>query len=151
MEQFKLDIFSKDHPESYLRVETLASPESEQIIAELLRVLRLDTSRSRDSDLFEELERRVEKFPLHDRETIDLIREITDGQNSGTDTDVFLIWGIKEAVDRVLLSDLLKSWEYIWYDVSDEAVVLLIPQFYSLLLATDHGYLGKLNPFSFPA
>jgi hypothetical protein len=40
--------------------------------------------------------------------------------------DVYIIWD-KDAVDLMSIESLIKYWNFLWYDVSDEAVILYSP------------------------
>src|SRR5690606_28512971 len=56
--------------------------------------------------------------------------------------NVYIIWDIDSSVDKMVLGELLVNWEYIWYDTSDEAMVLYIPSSKVIIFITDHGYIS---------
>jgi len=146
MDQFKLDIFSKEHCDvSRIGIKTLLNQQSRDIIIEMLSLLGIDKSIIASSaEFFESFEKTLQYRTQYGRDGVSraLLKDLLTNVGVVDSDLVYLIWSLEENVDTIEAKNLFKYWEYIWYDASDEALILYIEK-KEVVLITDRGHIGS--------
>ncbi len=55
------------------------------------------------------------------------------------DLDAFIVWRYPNEIDRFKLGSLKVYWDYIWYSMGDDAIVVVIPEKSIVILLTHYG------------
>jgi serine/threonine protein kinase len=142
MEKFKLDIFEKNNPSKRIDFWTLNIDDSSWILGLLKKMLENNINISTTERFYQDLEQYltneyVDFDEIDESLLINLFRELKIKES----TMCFVIWEIESKVNIFEIRELIDKWEYIWYDASDEAMVLFMPGIKQILLITDQGYI----------
>ena len=139
MEEFKIEILKKEKPEDLLEFTTLNMEDTKWIISNLLKVA--DLSGINTEQLYTFLFKSLKNEISYEREVSATFLEnlLLTKFNIPSDTLCFVFWDYESGVDLFKVKELLNNWDYVWYDKSDEAMVLYFPSQEKLILVTDHG------------
>jgi hypothetical protein len=144
MEPFKFDIYKSENPDLDLNITSLDPLESGKIIGFLLCHHMIDDPQIKNSNFFHLLEKSVEKISCQEI-TSALIDQIIQREEVDKESEVFIIWDLDTLVDKTDCSTLIINWDYIWYDASDEALILFFVKSKLTVLITDRGYYSKFH------
>lgn len=144
MEKFKVDIYLSEHDgNEVFKYETLSDFQSGKVIGMLLSLLGFTDCDTLSQAFYPFLEKEIdEKIIYNDSVDGGLLSTVFSQIVTDDNDDVYIIWDIDCTVDRMRLSDLIDNWEYIWYDTSDEAVILYLLHSKNVVFVTDRGYLS---------
>ena len=144
MEKFKVDIYLSEHDgNEVFKYETLSDFQSGKVIGMLLSLLGITDCNTLTQTFYPFLEQEIDEKIIYKDSADSVLLSSVFSQIATDDNDaVYIIWDIDYRVDRMRLGDLIDNWEYIWYDTSDEAVILYLPQRKSIVFVTDRGYLS---------
>jgi len=120
MENYKIENFLKELDIQFPTFQSLEAESRHKIIKDVCLLCKIENIKKQ---LFKQLQGRLGFFDL-DKEgsyKISLILEKCILMHD--DFDCFIIWNEND-IDRIKTSDILLYWEYLWYDVSDEYVIL---------------------------
>ncbi|RYE18318.1 MAG: hypothetical protein EOP51_22205 [Sphingobacteriales bacterium] len=143
MEQFKLDIFKSETGED-LDFTTINDVESDRVKKVMLNLLGLADCSITTQGLFKYLEGNIAyktKYPRSDIDG-DFMQIMLKKLNVSYPTTGYILWDMTNKVDQFDLEYLIKNWDSVWFGVSDEALMLYLPNYKIVLLMTDHGYIG---------
>jgi hypothetical protein len=144
MEKYKIEIFKKENSNDTFEFKTLSEFLSGKVIGLLLRHFGFKTMNVTNVDFFRNLETNIRnKIPYGSSGITKVqLENIFSNFRITDDSPIFLIWDLDTMIDYLTLRNLLKYFEYIWYDSSDEALVLFVPEAEFVVLLTDRGYLA---------
>lgn len=144
MEKFKVDIYLSEHDgNAVFKYETLSGFQSGKVIGMLLSLLGITDCDTSSQAFYPFLDKEIdEKIIYNDSVDSGVLSTVFSQIATDDNDDVYIIWDIDCSVDRMRLSDLIDNWEYIWYDTSDEAVILYLPHSKNIVFVTDRGYLS---------
>lgn len=144
MDKFKIDIYRSENEGTIFNFETLDDFGSGKLIGMLFSLLEITSYEISTKSFFSYLEGKLAdkifyKDPGVDKDLLySLSKELLlEGQDN-----VYIIWDVNSRVDSIKLAELINNWDYIWYDVSDEAIVLFFPISKRIVFITDHGYVS---------
>jgi len=141
MEKFKVDIYRSEHGNEVFKYETLGGFQSGKVIGMLLSLLGITDYNTPAQAFYPFLEKEIgDKIIYNDGVDSGLLSSVFSLITTDDNDDVYIIWDIDCNVDTMRLSDLIDNWEYIWYDTSDEAVILYLPHSKNIIFVTDRGY-----------
>lgn len=144
MEKFKIDIYlAENKGNEVFQYETLNGFQSGKIIGMLLALFGVTDHATTPQAFYPVIDKELDKKIFYDtivdsRLLFSIFSKFTTDFNS----EVYVVWNIDCDVDRMRLGDLVDYWEYIWYDTSDEAIILYLPQSKNIVFVTDRGYLS---------
>ena len=146
MQKFKLEIYKKENQRSILEYETLNLDESNSIFLKIKNIVKCISKDLDDEVIFKSAEKKLfQCIDVKDEIDQDLIAHIfLDIIKLPLDSKVYIFWDINSFIDQFNIEKLIENWEYIWYDTSDEAILIYIEFKSILMLITDHGFI-KLN------
>lgn len=142
MESFKLEIFKKENSKGRIDFSTLNTQDSIWVLSLIKDMFygRIDVSTTQK--FYQDLEDNIDVEHVGFDEIDNcILRDILTEYEINESSLCFVIWEIESSVDLIGFGELIDKWEYIWYDSSDEAMVIFIPGINRLLLVTDHGYI----------
>lgn len=143
MEKFKVDIYLSEHDgNEVFKYETLDGFQSGKVIGMLLSLLGITDCAIPSQAFYPFLEKEIDEKIIYNDSVDNGLLSSVFLQITADNDDVYIIWDIDCSVDRMRMDDLIDNWEYIWYDTSDEAVILYLPQRKSIVFVTDRGYLS---------
>lgn len=144
MEKFKVDIYLSEHDgNAVFKYEILSGFQSGKVIGMLLSLLGITDCDTSSQAFYSFLDKEIdEKIIYNDSVGSGVLSTVFSQIATDDNDDVYIIWDIDCSVDRMRLSDLIDNWEYIWYDTSDEAVILYLPHSKNIVFVTDRGYLS---------
>lgn len=146
MEKFKLDIFKSENPGLVLDFQNLDLFTSGKIIGMLLSFLGYDSIQIVTSQLFNDIQgRSFSKINYDGEVTTGFLNNLISDLDIDKDDKLFVIWDLKSSVDVFAADTLVRYWNFIWYDTSDEGVLLFIPDRKLGLFVTDRGYISVLR------
>ena len=141
MEKYKLENFQKEYGGKKLNFIPLGSYEVQVFKNRLRNELSVESELSLLS-LWEILE--STKFNI---DTTDNLSQIFKNLkiNISNDVNVYVIWNLNNEIDFFKYEELSQYWEDIWYDTSDELVLLYAQGFY--ILISEWGEIRYINIF----
>jgi len=140
MDNYKLDIFRKETAEE-LQYLSLNFEDSLWITQSIISIIDPQVSINNTPSYFRFLEASLEEEVRYDQEVLkEDLGSILDLDSLKLDSLIYVVWDLESKVDLFKLDNLLNYWEYIWYDSSDEAIILFVPCIRKILLVTDHGF-----------
>lgn len=140
MEQFKLENFKKEHKKDLTFLE-LSDYETKMFLKRIKNENRFNDHLSLSLSLFwNELE--LNSITV---ESTDKLTEIFNqlNLNISNDSIVYVVWSFDEPIDAFKYEEISKYWDDIWYDISDEIVLLCTEGHYVLI--TDYGEIRYSN------
>lgn len=141
MQDFKLKVFRNENSKELKHV-SLNLDDSSWIIHQLIKVIEPMTQINDTPSFFKFLSLNLKNEMYYDKEiSYEHLESVLNQNTLKNDSLVYIVWDLETKVDLFRLEDLLRFWEFIWYDVSDEAIVLFVPCIEKLLLVTDHGFI----------
>lgn len=140
MQKYKLVNFKREYSFE-LPYFSLNKEDSSWIISQMFITLGLGDVSCSNSLFFNFLNNNLKKelsygneFNFHDLIKIQL-------KNVKQDSVVFLVWDLESNVDLFTMENLVKYWDDVWYDTSDEAIALFFPFSQKVVLITDQGFI----------
>src|SRR6478735_665851 len=133
MQDFKLDIYKEKKGTVFSGIESLGVLRIKEIAEEIFNLIGL--SALKKERFFPSIENKLAYKDFEDTYSIRSIFQELKFEDSG---DLLILWD-ENSIDRVDTNALLDNWEYIWYDVSDDAVILYHQESKNLLLITHYG------------
>jgi hypothetical protein len=139
MDDFKIQIFKEEQPEGLLQFTTLNTEDSKWVIGNMLKVAGMSGINTEQlyTFLFKSLKNEVSYD--HEVSVAFLKNLLLTKSDIPPDTLCFVFWDYENGIDLFEVEELLLNWDYIWYDKSDEAMILYFPSQEKLILITDHG------------
>ena len=133
MDKFKQDIFYQETGKSFPHLDVLDIGAREKVIKDLYNFLGID---------------KVKKGLFQDVSSILLIKDfesekldsaaIFDEFDFDSTNSSLIIWDENE-IDRMKTSSILEYWEFIWYGISDDAIMLYQEENQKILILTHFG------------
>ena len=146
MEKYKLDNFERENPGAVLDFQNLDLFVSGKVIGMLLSFLGYKSADIQTSKLYTDIQNSpLAKIEYGDEMTLAFLGKLLASLDIGISDTVFVIWDLKSTVDQFDGGILIRYWDYIWYDSSDEGIVLFIPNREIALFITEHGYASILR------
>ncbi|HRX28165.1 MAG TPA: hypothetical protein P5235_02180 [Saprospiraceae bacterium] len=140
MEKFKIDIFEKDNPSKSIDLISLNSSDSKWVSLLLTNCIKYFSEGLDTQELFIFLGHYLDKeFKYKNDVTKKFLKNILMKLNIPFDAVCFMFWDFESGIDIIKTTDLIEKWDYIWYDTSDEALILFFPSMDKIVLITDHG------------
>lgn len=145
MDSYKLDIFRDENPSKALEFLTFNAFDSKWLLDKFLVDIGCLSIVESTQNLFTVVEGLLQKEILYkDCISKTFLKSIFDSKGIKEDSIVFIIWDYNTGVDIFKTSTLLENWDYIWYDTSDEAIILYLPSLKNVFLLSDHGLIKSL-------
>lgn len=123
MQQYKLNNLKREKPDFNFDFESIPKGEFEKIVSKCKseRIKELFFSKSPFTNFMENY---TQKVIVPDLNKVAGFNELINKVSFNSDsTTLFVFWNANE-VDKIKVDTLKKFWEYIWYDDSDEAVII---------------------------
>ena len=145
MEAFKIEIFKKERPSEPLFFKTLNREDSHWVLSNILKLAEKEGKLIGTEQLYSYLYGYLKNEVLYrDQNVRACLENALKKCQIPLDALCFVFWDCESSVDLFILKDLITYWEFVWYETSDEAVVLFFPATEKLMLITEHG-LMKTN------
>lgn len=147
MQAFKLELFRKEYPGQELEFETLDAFQSGKVIGMLCSCFEWSYPTRRSLEFFKYAEEKCysgEHLNLMELGNDDL-ESLLKSNGILEDESVYIIWDLETPVDRFKAGTLTKFWDDVWFDVSDDALFLFIPEKRIALFVTHYGLVGILS------
>lgn len=113
MEQFKREIFESEMGRQFVEIIEAGNDERMAVLDSLYSILKLDYNYNLYTYLLQEF----------NATTVDDTYSTEWASSFFKEHPVYIFWNQNE-VDKINMDDLVKYWNFIWYDVSDEAIIL---------------------------
>lgn len=135
MEEYKFDIYLQETGNVFIGIKQLTTTaEQHAVISDLYKKSGLsDVNINLFVDLRESLTETI--FTIEETDDLKFIFDRLDLDKTG---DVYLIWDDKN-IDQISIRSLIDNWQYIWYGISDEAVIIYIAALKKIILITHYG------------
>ncbi|GEM_PF-1396172 len=147
MQKFKIDIYNQEKPEIRLKYKTLDKIRTQQIINKIKCILsvneNVENTQSMISIAETKLQKKIELSSINETNIISDIF-INKGKLS-ENSELFIFWDFDTLIDQFELKVLIDNWEYIWYDVSDEVILIYCNLNDFLVLISERGYVKTNN------
>ncbi|SEL95023.1 hypothetical protein [Parapedobacter koreensis] len=142
MEPFKVEIFKEENQGKVFGFVSLDEFESGKVVGMLLSLTGITNNRIETPVLFKHLERYIPNKVRYDDKGAgrDFLQSLMSELSIKGSASSYIIWDMVSRVDEFKVESLIDDWDYVWYDTSDEAMVIYIPENKTVLLVTDHGY-----------
>ena len=142
MDEFKLKIFEKDYPNEILELSTLNCKDTRWITTNILRLGNLSESINDTQLFYNSIVDSLQNEILYEEGMSKyFLQSILNILGISNDSVCFVFWDFEKEVDLLSVKTILSKWDYIWYDTSDEALILYFPGNDKLMLVTDQGFI----------
>ncbi len=142
MEKFKIQIFKEEKPGELFQFVTLNLEDSKWVVKNILKAGAISEEINETHLLYSLLLESLENEILYkNKVSATLLKKVLTTFSFSLDSICFVFWDFENGVDLFIVDDLLGNWDYIWYDTSDEAMILYFPCKEKLILITDFGIL----------
>ncbi|PQV44582.1 hypothetical protein CLV33_1212 [Jejuia pallidilutea] len=134
MDEFKLENFKKEYKKDLIFLE-LSDFETKRIVNRIKNENRFNNHLPLTLSLFwKELESNSINV-----ESTNILEEIFNVLNLKVSSSsiVYIIWDFEKPIDVFKYDEVSKYWDDIWYDTTDEIILLCIEDYY--ILITDYG------------
>ena len=142
MDKFKIEIYQRENRGETLPIKTLGKEKSVSIFHEIKSIL--DVNKMCDTQSFYLSADNVLPNLIKYEDDIDnlflygvLIKEL----GLSLDSNVFIFWDSETPIDTIKVNVLIDNWDYIWYDSSDEAILIYNDDKRRIALITEKGYI----------
>ncbi len=143
MQRFKMDIYERENGGKVFPVNSLNQSESDFIFTRIVHILNIDESIFDKRKIYTYAYNNLDKLIRYENEVnSELIHNILiKNMKLSLDSNVFIYWDNEIPIDALKITTLINDWEYIWYDVSDEAILIYNDDEKKLALITEQGYI----------
>lgn len=142
MEEFKIQIFKNEQPDKLFQFTTLNREDSTWVGATILKLAGISEILTETGLLYNSLFKFLTKEILYENEISSIfLKEVLTTFDISPDSVCFVFWDYESYIDLFKVEELTNNWDYIWYDKSDEAMILYFPSKEKIILVTDHGLL----------
>ncbi len=134
----------KENPGKSFEIESLDNDESQLMYKEIKKALNINEGGPCNTQLiFASADNYLPNLIDYQDEIDDsVIREVLIGQfGSALDDELYIFWDSETPIDAIKVNVLVENWDYIWYDASDEAILVFNHNKWRLALITEQGYL----------
>lgn len=142
MDKFKIEIYQRENRGETLPIKALGKEKSVLIFHEIKSIL--DVNKMCDTQSFYLSADNVLPNLIKYDDEIDnlaiygvLIKEL----GLSLDSNVFIFWDCETPIDTIKVNVLIDNWDYIWYDSSDEAILIYNDDKRRIALITEKGYI----------
>lgn len=144
MEPFKIEIFKEENQGKVFDFVSLDEFESGKVVGMLLSLTGITNNKIETPGLFRHLERYIPNKVGYDDKGVgrNFLQSLMSELSVHGSATSCVIWDMASRVDEFKAESLIDDWDYVWYDTSDEALVIYIPENKVVLLVTDHGYVA---------
>ena len=138
MENFKLEIFNKEHKGEKFLFQKVKDQELSNLIQELTRIVG-NAEIKASIEFFNTIKLNFNRtLQMNKTNNLKEIFKQIGLKGSSLGDVSYLIWKFPNDIDRFDLKFLINNWNYIWYGDSDDAVVIYIEN-KILMLITHYG------------
>lgn len=133
MQKFKEEIFINETGQQFL-----CEPISENELSEFSEYLRKKYEIDLSSNFFIQVRERLSHHRAFNQDLSGKDLMALSDHKPANKEEVFVIWNYPNEIDKMKWDYLIDRWDYIWYNVSDEAVGIYFSINKMLILITDY-------------
>jgi hypothetical protein len=143
MQKFKKDIYNNENTNKPLKLDELGEDQSDLIFQKIKTLLALGNEELNTPSVFFAADNFLPttyQYPNEiDKTTI--LNLLSHRMKLPLESSVFIFWDLESPIDIIAVKELANNWDYIWYDVSDEAILIYSDLEKKLALITEQGYI----------
>ena len=128
-----------------LEYQSLNRPDSISLLEKIVKRCGISDNINSTQELFKNINKSLREEVIYgDDFSSQTLSDLIKNHQLDGNSLVYIVWDYESSIDQIRFTDILKYWDYIWYDSSDEAIILYFPSIEKVVLITDHGVL-KFN------